>query len=149
MMSELGLVYFLARAASRKTVKVWLVSLGLQLHHVSSAPYLERNLVRGRRALLDALHGAADQLLRVRLHMEHVVGRHRGQDALQPRRVGPVQEELLPEAVGEARVRVVVVLEERLVQADDLGLEQVRPRVLRERRGLHGAGRSIGSGRWR
>jgi hypothetical protein len=25
----------------------------------------------------------------------------------------------------------------------------VRPRVLRERRGLHGAGRSIGSGRWR
>jgi hypothetical protein len=43
MMSELGLVYFLVRAASRKTVKVWPVSLGL--HRASEAAYLECDFV--------------------------------------------------------------------------------------------------------
>jgi hypothetical protein len=125
MMSELGLVYFLVRAASRKTVKVWLVSLRPHSHHVWAAPYLERNLVRRRRALLHALEGAMDELLRMRLRVEHVVGRQRVEYTLQPRSISPVQEELLPEAIRE--VRVVVVPEQRLVQANDLGLEDLRP----------------------
>jgi hypothetical protein len=43
MTSELGLVYFFARAASRKTVKVWPVSLGQC--HILAASYLESDLV--------------------------------------------------------------------------------------------------------
>lgn len=43
MISELGFVYFLVRAASRKTVKVWPVSPRLRRGPVVA--YLERDLV--------------------------------------------------------------------------------------------------------
>lgn len=43
MMSELGFVYFLVRAASRNTVKVWPVSQ--RIHFGQYVSYLERNFV--------------------------------------------------------------------------------------------------------
>jgi hypothetical protein len=81
MMSELGFVYFLVRAASRKTVKVWPVSLGLQCAVVLS--YLKRDLVRGWFALLYALYGPAHELLGMRLDVQHLVWRYRVDYALQ------------------------------------------------------------------
>jgi hypothetical protein len=81
MMSELGFVYFLVNATSRKTVKVWLVSHWKRLYE-SACSYLERNLVRRRFGLLDALYGAAKELLRMRLLVQHLVGGHRAQNAL-------------------------------------------------------------------
>jgi len=107
MMSELGLVYFLVRAASRKTVKVWPVSLGLCA--ISAAAYLERDLVRRRFALLHTLYGAADELLGVRLQVQHLVGWYRVQYALQPGCVWPMQKEFLPEAIGQLRVFIVLL----------------------------------------
>lgn len=58
MMSELGFVYFLLRAASRKTVKVWHVSQ--RIDRTVGASYLEGDLVRGRRALSGALDCAKE-----------------------------------------------------------------------------------------
>lgn len=46
MMSELGFVYFLVKAASKKAVKVWLVSQWMRLQGPVCS-YLECNLVRG------------------------------------------------------------------------------------------------------
>jgi hypothetical protein len=164
MISELGLVYFLLRAASRNTVKVWPVSR--RIHCGRAAAYLERDLVRRRRACLYARDGAPKELLRVLLHMQHLVGWHPAQHALEPRMVGPVEEELLPEALGELRVLVVLLswrsvqragvggghthAEEGFVEVDDFGLEGLL-RDLREGRRLHRGlmvrGCSLGSGR--
>jgi hypothetical protein len=71
--------------------------------------YLERNLVCGRLALLHAAQGALDELLRVSLQVEHLVGRNRVEHALQPRGVRPVQEELLPEAIGQVCLLLVLL----------------------------------------
>ncbi len=81
MMSELGLVYFLVKAASRKTVRVWRVS---HWEHSSSlaCPYLQRDLVRGWFGLLGRLYGATEELLRMRLAVQHLVGGYGAQDAL-------------------------------------------------------------------
>lgn len=61
MMSELGFVYFLLRATSRNTVKVWPVSQ--RIHGERAVAYLERNLIRGRGASLYPRDGALEQLL--------------------------------------------------------------------------------------
>lgn len=106
-MSELGFVYFLVRAASRKTVKVWPVSLGL--HCALLVSYLKRDLVGGRFALLDALYGPAHELLGMRLDVQHLVWRYRVDYALEAGRVWPVQEELLPEAVGQLCVFILLL----------------------------------------
>jgi hypothetical protein len=100
-----------------------------------------------------------EQLLRMRLRVEHVVGVERVQYALQARAVWPVEEELLPEALGEPQVLIIFLfcsssvftpmlwwpwwvdethLEQRLVKAYDFGLEGIWSRDLCERRGLHG-----------
>jgi hypothetical protein len=81
-MSELGFVYFLVRAASKKAVKVWLVSQWMCLQGPAYS-YLERDLVRGRPSLLDCVYGTAEELLGMRLNVQHLVGRHFAQDALQ------------------------------------------------------------------
>jgi hypothetical protein len=109
MMSELGLVYFLARAASRKTVKVWRVSQRSHGARWQAPSYLEGDLVGRRPGLFDANNGAREELLRARLLVQHVVGRDRVEDQLQPRWVGPVQEELLPEAFGQVDVLILVL----------------------------------------
>jgi hypothetical protein len=62
--------------------------------------YLEGDFVGGRAGLLDAGDGLAKELLAVRLLVEHLVGRDRAQDALQPRGIGAVEEEFLPESGG-------------------------------------------------
>lgn len=72
MMSELGLVYFLVRAASRNTVKVWAVSRGFDA--VESASYLKGDLVGRLLGLLDARNGTAEQVLGMMLQMQHLVG---------------------------------------------------------------------------
>jgi hypothetical protein len=82
MISELGFVYFFVKAASRKTVKVWPVSHWKRLYGVACS-YLESNLIRRGFGLLDTLDGAAEELLRMRLEMQHVVRGHRAQNALQ------------------------------------------------------------------
>lgn len=82
MMSELGFVYFLVKAASRKSVKVWLVSQWARLQG-SACSYLERDLVRGWVGLLDGVDGAAEELLGMRLEMQHFVGRYCAQHVLQ------------------------------------------------------------------
>ena len=110
MMSELGFVYFLVRAASKNTVKVWPVSQ--RMHSGQLYSYLECDLVRRRGGLLDARNGTAEQLLRMRLQVQHLVGRDAAQEALQAPLVWPVQEELLPEALGELCV-VFIVLRRR------------------------------------
>jgi len=46
------------------------------------------------------LYGAAHELLRMRLQVQHFVGRDGVEDALQAGLVRAVQEEFLPEAVG-------------------------------------------------
>lgn len=74
-MSELGFVYFFVKAASRKTVKVWRVS-HLVYSEGAAGPYLERDLVGGWFGLLDRVDGAAKELLRMRLAMQHFVGRY-------------------------------------------------------------------------
>jgi hypothetical protein len=84
MMSELGLVYFLARAASRKTVKVWRVSQRSHGAWWQTPSYLEGDLVGGRSGLLDANDGAREELLRTRLLVQHVVGRDGVEHLLQP-----------------------------------------------------------------
>jgi hypothetical protein len=71
--------------------------------------YLERNLVCGRLALLYAAQGAVDELLRVCLQLEHLVGRNRIEYALQARGIRPVQEELLPEAIGQVCLFIVLL----------------------------------------
>ena len=43
------------------------------------------------------------------LQMQHLVGRYAGQDALEAGMVGAVQEELLPEALGQVRLVVFVL----------------------------------------
>jgi hypothetical protein len=63
-------------------------------------PYLERDFVGRCFGLFDAQYGLAEELLRMRLLVQHLVWRHRGQNALQPGGVWSVQEELLPEALG-------------------------------------------------
>lgn len=82
IMSELGFVYFLVKAASRKTVKVWRVSHWLYSKQ-SACSYLERDLVRGGFGLLGRVYGAAEELLRMRLAVQHLVRGHGAQDALQ------------------------------------------------------------------
>jgi len=62
--------------------------------------YLEGDFVGGRAGLLDAEDGLPEQLLAMRLLVQHLVGRHRPQYALQARGVGAVEEEFLPEAGG-------------------------------------------------
>jgi hypothetical protein len=69
MTSELGLVYFLVRAASRKTVKVWPVSLGLYRvaevcvprarPHLQAACPASRVVWRGARVVANATADAA------------------------------------------------------------------------------------------
>jgi hypothetical protein len=108
MMSELGLVYFLVKAASKKAVKVWLVSQWMRLQGPACS-YLECNLVRGRLGLLNCVYGTAEELLGMRLDVQHFVGGHFAQDALQTCRVRAVQEELLPETLGELDIFVVVL----------------------------------------
>jgi hypothetical protein len=108
MMSELGLVYFLVKAASKKAVKVWLVSQWMRLQGPACS-YLECNLVRGRLGLLDCVYGTAEELLGMRLDVQHFVGGHFAQDALQTCRVRAVQKELLPETLGELDIFVVVL----------------------------------------
>jgi hypothetical protein len=94
--------------------------------------------------------------------MQHFVRGDGVQHVLQARSIWPVQEELLPEAVGQLRVFVVLLshvvsdastgdggggkglsapshLEQGFIEADDLGLEDFGPRVLREGGGFHGA----------
>jgi hypothetical protein len=150
MISELGLVYFLLRAASRNTVKVWPVSQ--RIHGGRAVAYLERNLVGRRRARLYARDGAPEELLRVLLHVQHLVGRHPAQHALEPRMVWPVEEELFPEAFGKLRVLVFFLpwlsvqraggggehthAKEGFVEVDDFGLEGLL-RDLREGRRFH------------
>lgn len=82
IMSELGFVYFLVKAASKKAVKVWLVSQRVRLRGLACS-YLERDLVGGRPGLLDRLDGAAEELLGMRLEVQHFVGRYGAEDALQ------------------------------------------------------------------
>jgi hypothetical protein len=55
------------------------------------------------------MYGAVDELLRMRLQMQHFVGRYRVQYTLEAGRVRAVQEELLPEAVGQLRVFIVLL----------------------------------------
>jgi hypothetical protein len=71
--------------------------------------YLERNLVCGRLALLHAAQSAVNEQLRVCLQVEHLVRREGVDYALQARRVRPVQEELLPEAVGQVCLFIVLL----------------------------------------
>lgn len=59
--------------------------------------YLEGGFVGGRFGLLDAVDGLAEELLRMRLLVEHLVWRYRGQYALQAAGIRPVKEEFLPE----------------------------------------------------
>jgi len=106
MMSELGFVYFLVKAASRNTVRVWRVSHWVRSEG-SACSYLERDLVRGGFGLLGRVDGTAEELLRMRLAVQHFVGGHGAQYALQTCRVGAMQEELLPEALGELDIFLV------------------------------------------
>ena len=55
-------------------------------------------MVRRRFGLLDTYYRPADELLRMRLLVEHVVGRYGAQHALEACRVWSVEEEFLPEA---------------------------------------------------
>ena len=82
MMSELGFVYFLVKAASKKAVKVWLVSQWMRLQGPACS-FLKRDLVRGWSGLLDRVYGTAKELLGMRLDVQHFVGGHFAQDALQ------------------------------------------------------------------
>jgi hypothetical protein len=82
---------------------------GKRMEKVSTwaARYLEGDFVGGRFGLLDAEDGLAEQLLRMRLLVEHLVGRYRGEDALQAGRIGSVEEELVPEAFGDVDIVIV------------------------------------------
>jgi hypothetical protein len=71
--------------------------------------YLECDLVRGWLALLYAEESVGDELLRMRLQVEHLVGRDRLDELLQARGVRSVQEELLPEAVGQVCLFIVLL----------------------------------------
>lgn len=71
--------------------------------------YLERDLVRGWFGLLDRLNGATEELLRMCLAVQHLVGGDCAQYALQACRVRAMQEELLPEALGELDIFLVLL----------------------------------------
>lgn len=66
IISELGLVYFFVKAASKKTVKVWPVSHWKRLYG-KRLSYLKRDLIGRRFALLYALYSTPNELLRMRL----------------------------------------------------------------------------------
>lgn len=102
--------------------------------------------------MLDALYSAAHELLGMRLEVQHFVGWDRVEYTLQAGGVWPMQEELLPEAVGQLRIFILLLTpvselfaatlryahsEQRLIQAYDFGLEDLRPRILGKRRRLH------------
>lgn len=85
--------------------------------------------------------------------MQHFVGRYGVEYALQAPDVWSVQEEFLPESVGQLGVLIFLLcvvlaklcshgaecahFEQRFIEANDFGLEDLWPRVLRERRWLH------------
>jgi hypothetical protein len=69
--------------------------------------YLEGDFVGGRCGLLDAKDGLAEELLRMRLLVKHLVGRYQGQYTLQAGRIGSVKEEFLPETLGWLNIFVV------------------------------------------
>ena len=89
----------------------------------------------------------------MRLLVKHFVGPHGAHYALQTQRVWPVQKKLLPEALGQLHVFIIVLnvllagrgmpfagethSEQLLIEANDLGLEYLRSRILGERRRLH------------
>ena len=127
---------------------------------MDSAAYLQRDLVRRRGGLLDAQDGLLERRLRMRLEVQHVVGRHVVDDAPEPGIVRAVEEEFFPEAGGQFDLVIVIVVllcpcqlagrdfwrregggeqhpEERFVETDNLGLEDLRARDLRERRWFH------------
>lgn len=91
----------LAGGKPTKLLRVWATS------------NLESEVIRRQLGLLDAEHGAADELLRMRLLVEHVVGRNGVQDTLETGCVWPVEEEFLPEAFRQLAI-VVFVLDMRL-----------------------------------
>lgn len=122
MMSELGLVYFLARAASRKTVKVWRVSQRSHGAWWQARSYLEGDLVGRRSGLFYAHHGAREELLRPRLLVQHVVGGYRVEHLLQAGWVRTVKEELLPEAFGQVDVLILVLRAAVSVGGDSRGI---------------------------
>lgn len=62
--------------------------------------YLEGDFVGGRSGLLDAQDGLPEQLLAMRLLVQHLVGRNRAEYALQTGGIGSVKKEFLPEAFG-------------------------------------------------
>ena len=62
--------------------------------------YLEGDFVGGRAGLLDAQDGLAEECLRMRLLVQHLVRRYRTEYALEAGGVGAVEEEFLPEAGG-------------------------------------------------
>jgi hypothetical protein len=156
MTSELGFVYFLVRAASRKTVKVWPVSLGVYsvsqacVPRVRSRPRVVcpalRGAERGRRAVANA---PADEASRRGRQTRGVASGPRGlvcagRTPARSRRTGlPLHR---PPAMrvsdGWSCVGVAVCAhsEQGLVKLDDLGLEYLWSRVLCKRRGLHRAG---------
>lgn len=62
--------------------------------------YLEGDFVGGRAGLLDAEDGLPEELLAMRLLVQHLVRRYRTEYALKAGGVGAVEEEFLPEAGG-------------------------------------------------
>lgn len=71
--------------------------------------YLECDLVGGRPSLLQTEDGAAEELLGMRLLVEHLVGPDGGEDALQTRSIWAVEKEFLPETLGQLCVFVVIL----------------------------------------
>lgn len=77
---------------------------------LGEAAYLEGNLVRGGSGLLDACNGAADELLRLGLQVQHVVGGYGVDYAPEAACVWAVEEELLPKALGELCLCIGLVI---------------------------------------